>query len=207
MTENDREHFVLLIGGLASAYGIEPTTALKLGYWMGLKTLPLADIERAINRALETCKFMPRPVELRELAGEITLDQRAVLAWDALRKAIRQHGTYASVDFDDPVINAAVRSLGGWSMVCAKDPDEFEKWTRKEFERLYASLCASGTSAESMLHLAGRHEIDNGSNGFEIEAPRVVATGLPEHRADVLARIGATPERLREITQQTESLQ
>ena len=195
MRHEDREEFGLLIEALASSFRAEATAALVLGYWMGLKDLELRDVERAVERALTTCKHMPRPVELRELSGEMSTDQRAVVAWDALRKTISLRGGYASVDFDDPVINATVRNLGGWSKICATPTEEFEKWTRKDFERVYASLCQSGVTAEAAAHLPGAHEIQNSAQGYLTGGPFRVATGLPPHRANVLRELSA-PARL-----------
>lgn len=182
MTNEDREQFSLLIEAMASAFSADASAGLVLGYWMGLKDLDLPAIEHAIDRALRECKFMPKPVELRALAGEMSNEQRAVLAWDALKKAISQHGAYRAVDFDDPLINATVRNLGGWTALCEKPNEEFDKWTRKDFERVYASMCSSGTSPESCLALPGRCDAENGARGFAVEPPRRVLTGLPEHR-------------------------
>jgi hypothetical protein len=207
MTEHDREHFALLMDSLAAAYGAEATTGLKLGYWMGLKDLPLADVEASIGRALNERKFMPKPVELRELAGQMTAEQRAVLAWDALRKAIREHGTYASVNFDDPLINATVRSIGGWQQLGLQAQEEFEKWTSQKFTKTYASLMASGCPDDHLKHLAGKHEVDNGSNGHAIEPPRYVTTGLPAHRGDVLARLGRGQTQQQRLVEHREAMQ
>lgn len=183
MINEDREQFSLLIEALASAFSIDASAGLVLGYWMGLKDMALADIEGAIDRALRECKFMPKPVELRALAGEMSNEQRAVLAWDAFKKAISQHGAYRSVDFDDPLINATARNLGGWTALCAKPNEEFDKWTRKDFERVYTSMCSSGTSPESCMPLAGLCDAENGARGYAVEPPRRVLTGLPEHRS------------------------
>jgi hypothetical protein len=199
VTESDRETFALFIKGLAAAHGVEASTALQLGYWMGLKDLPLSSIEHAIDRALSSCRHMPKPVELRELAGEITNTQRAIIAWDALRRAIASHGSYRSVDFDDPLVNATVRNLGGWSKICGTGTEEFEKWTRKEFERVYLSLCASGASTEACAYLVGATEHRNEAQGGEalkyIEPPAIVVTGLPPHKRQVVRQLAA-PERL-----------
>jgi hypothetical protein len=207
VTNEDREHFALLIDSLAASFGVEPTTALKLGYWMGLKDLAIADIETAIDRALRQNKFMPKPVELRELAGEMSPQQRAVLAWDAARRALHQNGTYVSVDFDDPLINAAIRSCGGWQQLGMQDGEEFEKWTSQKFQKNYVTYLLAGTSRESMQHLAGKHEIENGARGFELEPPRQVATGLPQHRADVLARLGDGRELILQLPERVRAMQ
>jgi hypothetical protein len=121
-------------------FGVTPTPGQVLGYQMGLEGLPLEDIERAVARALRERKFMPKPSELRELAGEMTPETRAVIAWSAVKRAVHSVGAYGCPDFDDPVVNATVRNMGGWVELCGRDADTFETFTRKDFERVYRRL-------------------------------------------------------------------
>lgn len=186
MLDQERKAFALLIDALAANFGKPAEEPLLEAYWRALRDLPLGAVEQAVDAALRQCKHMPRGVELRELAGEIPNTSRAVLAWAALQKAIGQHGAYRSVDFDDPVINATVRNLGGWQRLCAMPVEEFEKWLRKDFERVYASLCSSGVSQEAVAYLPGIHEQSNVSGGHEVKPPLLIAAGLPAHRAGLM---------------------
>lgn len=68
------------------------------------------------------------------------MNDRSSAAWIELRDAIQKHGAYASVDFEDPAINATVRLLGGWVALCMKDAATFERRTRREFRRMYRAL-------------------------------------------------------------------
>jgi len=148
----------------------------------------------AVRSAMRTCNRMPAAVELRRLSGEMATSDRSALAWGSLIRAIGQHGHYCSVDFDDPVINAAVRNLGGWHRLCALDQEELEKWTRKDFERVYSSMCSSGVTAELSQYLCGEFEINNSSRGYKVEPPTRVVTGLPPHREGVMRELPANDE-------------
>jgi hypothetical protein len=182
MENQDRKSFALLINALAASFGRDADEALLEGMWLGLRDLPLRALEQAVTTALRQCQYMPKAVELRQLAGEMTAATRAVHAWGVLSRAIGQHGAYRSVNFDDPVLNATVRNLGGWVRLCGMPTEEFEKWTRKEFDRIYSALCSGGVPGEQTRHLAGIHELSNSAAGHQVTAPTHVATGLPPHR-------------------------
>ncbi len=194
MEKHDAERFGELITALAAAFGREADQATQLGYWLGLKDLPLDAVEHAIMQAMRECEHMPRPVELRRGAGHIGTPERAVIAFGAVSKAIRAHGHRPSIDFDDKLINAAVRNLGGWGHVCALPSEEFEKWWRKDFERVYSALCQAGASADACRALPGLDESENSSawsrrlsDGSTKEITTVrVAVELPEHRPGLI---------------------
>lgn len=50
-------------------------------YWIGLLDLPDEAIEKAVNRALRECKFMPAPAELRALSPK-SPDALALPPWE-----------------------------------------------------------------------------------------------------------------------------
>lgn len=187
MKKSDLEEFAWLVEALAAAFGREADEALVTGYWLGLKDLELADVEAAITRAMRECEHMPRPVELRRGAGHIGVPERAVIAFGAVARAIRNHGHRASVSFDDPLVNAAVRNLGGWSRVCSLPSEEFEKWWRKDFERVYSALCQSGASEDACRHLPGADEAENAARFPErVPEPVLIECSLPPHRKGLL---------------------
>lgn len=191
MQKTDLPRFVELITALAAAFGKEADEPMFLGYEMALDDVPIASIERAVRSAMRTCKFMPAAVELRELSGEIPPATRAVVAFGALQKTVETVGAYRTVDFDDPIINATVRNLGGWERVCDLPASEFDTFFRKDFERVYVSLFKSGISGEQAAPLVGILDRTNAFNGHKIGRPRLIATGLTElpkiaHREPVL---------------------
>ncbi len=175
---DELERIVGLLTALAAAKGRELDEAALLGYELGLDGLSVQDIERAVRRSLRESKFMPSPAELRELAGVLSPEQRAELAFAALDEACKRYGPYRSVKFDDPLINAIVRALGGWVRACELDFEEFHKWYRRDFVRAYKSFCTSGVSGPSTEHLPGIAEQQNGVLGLREEVIRV-ETRLP----------------------------
>jgi hypothetical protein len=151
--------------------------ALRL-YVAALGDIAQEAIEAAVVAAGSSCKFMPSPAELRELAGcgGIRPEDRAALAWEAFSRAVVELGTYKSPDFDDPIINATCRMLGGWERCCGLPVEEFDKWLRHDFLKTYAGLMRSGVNGELTAPLVGYCERENRCPGPEC---RTVATGLP----------------------------
>lgn len=176
-----QEKVTFLITVLASTYGRQASPALLEGYLVGLAGLELQEVEQAIGMALRTCKFMPSPAELRELAGEMRPDDAAVLAWEIACEAVSQYGWYRSVRFEDPAITATIRSLGGWQKFCERCGGEEEKWLRKEFLAIYASYRRVGVSPEAALPLAGEFERQNRLMGYERKEDRAFLVQCKGH--------------------------
>jgi hypothetical protein len=186
-----REAVAIGVGALCEAFGRTPTQATYEAYRIGLAGVDDAGLERAVGCALRTRKFMPAPVELRELAGEVPPQTRAMVAWEVVRRSMHAAGEYRSVDFDDQVVNATVRNLGGWVELCEHGDDELEQFIRPRFCKVYEALYATGVSAEAGAPLVGIHEAYNRAAGYikhanQVDAPVLIPTGLP-----TVQRIGA----------------
>jgi len=186
------ERFAAAVTTLGEAFRQQVTSVTIRAYEIGLKGIPLAAIEQAIAAAIGRCRFMPVPCELRQLAGELGPEDRAIKAWDAFTKALHTHGWYASVDFDDSLINATVRNLGGWMPLIDRMEAEGDKWTRKDFERVYASLAKTGINESDAQPLVGFHEQNNRFLGYSeaVKPPVRITTNLPP------LRIGVEPARI-----------
>lgn len=153
--KKDKPEFATAIGAMCAAFGTDASKALMLGYWMGLQDLTLQAVQGAVARSIRECERLPAPVELRRLAGERTAEAGAIAAWGDVLKAIPL-GPYRHVDFDDRLINATVRNLGGWPTFLGRLVDvDSEKWLRIEFVKCYAMLANSGVSGEMCAALPG----------------------------------------------------
>jgi len=194
-SENDYEAFAGLISALAASFGKESDEAMLTGYWMGLGDMDLSELRAACAKAIRSMKFMPKPAELREMGGESNVAERAEIAFAAAAKAIGSHGKYASVDFDDPVINATIRSMGGWEKVCALKAEELHKWTKKDFIKMYTAHSNVGVSEEAIAYLAGQVERENTSTGHSDNIPKAVLiqSGLPRNK---LLQVHQSPPQL-----------
>lgn len=133
------------IAALFELHGKEISPVLLGLYWEALRDLTPAQFREATGRALRECKFLPKPAELRELAGNGSA-ARALIAWDAVRAALRKYSYTTSVDFG-PLVNAVIRSMGGWYALDDMATSELDVWGKKEFERVYALLAVKDPAA------------------------------------------------------------
>lgn len=193
MTDADRPKFAEAVAALAATFGRECDEVAFRGYWMGLDDLALDDVLRACKRALRERERMPTVAELRKLAGVMDDTDRALAAWSHFEQTAAGWGAYKTVDFDDKLINATVRHLGGWIRCCELPPNEFDTWLRKDFLKAYESFCKTGVGREAYAPLMGIHERENRLIGYDPKVmpkleegdwePLKITTGLPPHRA------------------------
>ena len=179
MTDKKLERIVELVAGLCEAFGRAPSEATFMAYEIGMEGMPMSAIEAGVRRAIRESRFMPSPSEIRELAGEVSAQDRATIAWDCVLKSLHL-GPYKHVSFnDDRVINATIRNLGGWPTFLSRFTDaESEKWVRKEFLDTYKSLWRAQVNGEICLPLPG---LAGGSfpDGKEY-VPKIAEIGTPE---------------------------
>ena len=160
MVESDKVQFGNAVGAMLEAFGQEATKARLYGYWLGLRTLELPEVESAVASVLEnvTDRFPPPPAKLREIVNGGSSEDLAIAAWADVQDAMPL-GAYRHVDFEDKHINAAIRSLGGWPAMferCATT--EGEKWYRIEFCKAYASAASRQLDGDVCRPLAGISE-------------------------------------------------
>lgn len=151
------------VASLAELFGRELSKpALKL-FVKSLSQITDEQAEQAAAVAASRCKFMPTPSDLIELATSqgTSYEHQATQAWQCLSRAVERHGAAKSVNFRDAVINATVRTLGGWERICGLTSEEFEKWLRKEFDRTYMRFSREGCPGHLTQPLIGSTEREN----------------------------------------------
>jgi len=181
---NEKSRKSVAIMALAEMFGKQLSEPAVRMYLAAMSDVGAEAVERAAAEAASSSKFFPPPAELREMAGVARPEDRAILAWSQVEKAVSRFGAYKTVDFDDPLINAAIRTLGGWVSVCKRDPDEFDKWLRADFLKTYASLTRTGVTGDlcaPLPGLGGRGTVRRIDGSVEKIEPQVipVRTGLP----------------------------
>jgi hypothetical protein len=151
----------------------------------------------ALKRFSRESKEFPSPAAVRQFAGAVALPDadRATIAWVKVRESIRKVGGYATVAFDDPLITAAIRDMGGWVQLCETSTDDM-KWREQDFRRIYGAIAKAGIGDASPL--PGICDRTNAKLGYDPQEPAVaVETGLPMHpAAPALPVLEHEPKRL-----------
>lgn len=166
------------VTAMAEVFGRAVSDATFSAYAMGLEGLTPQQVTQATKLALAQCKWMPPPMELREMLTA-KLSDRAAKAWLCFERAVTRHGHIRSVTFDDVVINATVRALGGWEKCCTMSSAEFDSFLQKRFQDTYCALCRIGAPKEMTEPLIGSFDRENAANKFPVSAPITINTGLP----------------------------
>lgn len=165
MTEQEKkQRFAVAIVGLFESFRGKASEGLLQIWFAALKDIPADELDAAIVKAVQTKTFMPTVAELRELCSSAgsSFDAMAEFAWRDLGDTIRRFGPDHSVNFADGIINAVIRTHGGWQRVCDLDGEEFSKWYRKDFLAAYVRFCRDGCSEELRAYHVGAFERANG---------------------------------------------
>lgn len=141
MTEADRPAFARALFVLGETFN-EPISDLRAeGYFDAMRDFSLEEANAAIREALRTCKFFPKPVELREMV-EGDVDANADRGWAEVIREVRRVGYTGVPAFADPKVLAAVCDIwGSWSRLCETLPGEGAElvgWV-KQFKSAYRS--------------------------------------------------------------------
>lgn len=166
MTESDLEEFGTLMMAIGELYSKALSPALLKLYWNALEAYDLADVRRALTihtRDPDHGPFFPKPGDV-ERALQGNKETRAMVAWSKVERAVRCVGPWQSVVFDDPIIHAVVRDMGGWIALCGHADKEWP-FRRAEFVKRYSGELATGGQVRHPPYLPGMTEQQNAVSG------------------------------------------
>lgn len=141
MTETDRPAFARALFVLGETFNESISDLRAEGYFDALRDFSLEEATAAIREALRTCKFFPKPVELRELVDG-DADTNADQGWAEVIREVRRVGYMGWPHFTDSRIEMVVVDVwGSWSRLCQTLPGEGPElvgWM-KQFKSAYRS--------------------------------------------------------------------
>lgn len=140
--QNASEGFGELMKNLAAAYPSFRANERQMRvYAQALQDLTQEQIKFAMARAVTESRFFPSVSELRSYVGP-SIEERAVLAWGALREATESVGSYASLDCEDPCVAIALQqAAGSWPGFCALEEGPQLHTVRQTFIAAYRDAC------------------------------------------------------------------
>ena len=141
MTSSDAPEFLSQLMALSELFNAKLSAAAQTLYFDALIDLDLESIRVAMTEAARTCKFMPKPAEVRDLILG-PADMWAEKEWEELKGLARRLGQYDGswVEFISDEGTDALRAVfGSWAEFCTAELSP-EMWSskRKEFMRSYA---------------------------------------------------------------------
>lgn len=164
-----------MLGTISKMKNMELTPEIFKIWLMALDPYPFEKIRKAFNRFINTESRMPMPADIINIIRGSEKD-RALAALIKVDRAIRTHGAYATVVFDDPGITAVIKELGGWIHLCGLTEAELI-WWRKDFRERY-ELGIRGelkeTEEQTSPKLPGLFELSNMEAGYPPPPPVLI---------------------------------
>ncbi|HID22285.1 MAG TPA: hypothetical protein EYP14_07775 [Planctomycetaceae bacterium] len=175
-----KTEFLEALTAVTEIYGRELSKpAMKL-YLKVLEKYPFEAVMRAMTAYIENASgkasYFPKPGDVVALIDGNPED-RATQAWAEVREALERIGTYESVRFRDPIVNACIAELGGWVRLGELDNKAIE-FLGNEFRKLYRQFYQTG-KVPKVDYLPGRVETENNARGLTEFIPPVVEVGSP----------------------------
>lgn len=182
VNELEKQKFGVAITAMLETFGQESTPARLLGYWMGLRDFTLSQIENSVCSCLRTATRLPVPADLRAIISGGSSSELAITAWSDVQCAA--NASYMKdLDFEDRIINAVIRNLGGrWNFFERLNASaESEKWLRLDFIKAYAVFAQEIPSDEAISPLIG--QATHGLVSGRMHNPRIDFIKCDEKRA------------------------
>lgn len=188
MNAQDKNSFAEMMASLGEYYGKTVSQSLVSMYWQGLEKYDLTALREAFNRHVnnpDSGQYMPKIADVSRMLGG-TSNDRALVAWSKVDKAVRHVGPYRSVAFDDPIIHRVIVEMGGWISLNEKKTDEWP-FIAKEFENRYRGYAMRGETPEYQPFLTGISDAHNAKEGFKVEHPMLIGNA---EKAQEVMRLG-----------------
>ena len=195
MRTEEFNEFRALLKGVHDFYGKDVSQFGLDVWWQAMQRYDLLAVRDALGRHCmnpDAGQWLPKPADVVKMLEGGTLDS-AQLAWTKVQDAIHAVGTYSSVCFDDPIINAVIADMGGWIERGQVSLDELP-FDQKQFEARYRGYRLRGKVENYPRSLLGILERDNNAKGHYLTEP--VALIGDEARAKLVYERGGEGVRL-----------
>jgi len=138
MLPEDKPNFVSLMSNIAELYKDKLSVARLEIYWRCLQHYSIETLRKALDAHVlnpDQGQFMPKPADIVRLleGGNIT---KALQAFNKVKRAVEQVGSYSSIVFDDPITHVVIEQMGGWMQLCKLYDKEFS-FKSLDFQKLY----------------------------------------------------------------------
>ncbi len=160
--ERKKELGAIFVG--LSEYYEKPLSKAQLQiYLQALDPYGVKDIRAAVDahvRDRKSGSFFPK---INDILRHISLsdDSKAERAWSKVHDAVRLIGPNYTLVFDDPIIHATLRDMGGFIKLCTEKSDTMP-FRKQEFMRIYASYCGHG-AVIPIAPMSSRGELEDDS--------------------------------------------
>ena len=155
----------------------QDVTPFAVDVWLNaLQKYDFDSIKNAFNKHAvdpDQGMFSPKPAHIVKILEGNRVD-RAMLAWGKVLGAIQSAGSYTDVCFDDPIIHAVIRDMGGWPKVCGVLTNELS-FFQHQFTQSYRAYAGSENFDYPKALIGNRSPDDEFiKKGLPVPKPRLI---------------------------------
>lgn len=160
MIADDLLEFFSKLTMLAELFDAKFSEAKQQLYAEALSDIDLDDLVRGMQQAVRECRFMPKPVELREFSVGSD-ESHAEDAWLEFKDAMRRIGSYGKYEPESSAQRAIDAVFGSYQNACRSElTPEMLQARKKEFMRVFVEgersyrqdrILPPGTIAQKLL--------------------------------------------------------
>lgn len=157
----NRAEFAECVGLLSASVGRDMQKSQAEAWFLLLQDLTGDELRAGIAGALQAHMYAGFPPIglIRQHARPETpklLDSEsaAISAWTAVLGAITKIGVYSGVDFG-PLVNATIRSLGGWQRLGDTSLEDLARFVRPQFLQSFRAFMSTGVREREGAALRG----------------------------------------------------
>ena len=136
------------------AWKFSPSERASALWCDDLSDLPLPELMLAFKQYRNSPggEWPPSPGQLRQYVTTMTRPALPAWseAWDKVLTAIQRVGSYGQPGFSHPLIEQAVKGMGGWKVMCQMEIGETATW-RAQFRDVYNAFATRATQTANLL--------------------------------------------------------
>ena len=161
MKESEKEELIEQISGLFVYYGAEISPVVLKIYITALLDYPLPEIKKTVSFFIKNYSKMPKVSDFIDyIAGGISLDDRAEIAWSLVLKAIEKYSYDMSFTFKDKAIRKTL-DVVGYNNIRECLESEIH-WKKADFIKVYKTYAKlNPASYPAPDYIAGFIELSN----------------------------------------------
>lgn len=170
MNNTDKVKFLELFTGMCEMFDKKYSEVLVSMYFKSLKKFDIETVEMAISKAVDGCKFFPKPVELIELmtGGQKEIEYSAENQLTIVMETLRRIGDYSGHTFKDPVTDHLMKRrwpYHGWYSTVLET--EFNKFWPDKFKKAYVAADSNREQLQIEINPQLKQLTDKATKGIE----------------------------------------
>jgi hypothetical protein len=189
MNKAEKKEFLDILLGLAEYFNFELTKYVITAYLEDLDDYGISQIKKAISIIRKNYKYFPKIAEIIEVINTVSgnynlsLDDRAEIAWSLVLKAIEKYSYDKSFTFKDKAIRKALEIIGYNNIrECLESEINWKKADFIKVYKTYAKLDPNSYPAPD--YIAGFIELSNNGSPSPAEEKQGLYLGKSVYIAE-----------------------